>query len=261
MTHETMQIGQVTCDFMRLEDFLHTCRVWLKSSDFHHVVTLNPEMVVEAQTDDKFREAMAKADLRVPDGAGLIWAQWYVRSQFWSLFSSLVAFSFRQAERITGVDTVTALAQAAVHDGVGVYLLGGTVHQVTKTATKLKGMFPTLRIHTSADHAFDVNGPIAILQDIQQAKPAILFVAYGAPKQTIWIEKHRADLPSVRIAVGVGGAFAILSEERPRAPKFFRQLNVEWLWRLFLEPSRLPRIWRATVDFPMLVKRQKMQQR
>jgi N-acetylglucosaminyldiphosphoundecaprenol N-acetyl-beta-D-mannosaminyltransferase len=84
-------------------------------------------------------------------------------------------------------------------------------------------------------------------------------VAYGAPKQTIWIEQQRGTLSSVRIAVGVGGAFAMLSENLPRAPRLLRQANLEWLWRLYLEPGRLPRIVQATVQFPLRMHQQKSQ--
>lgn len=257
---EHLELGSVTCDFMRLETFSALCVQWLtekREQRFHHVVTLNPEMVMTAQHDEDFREALQAAELRVPDGAGLIWAQWYVRSQFWSLIPSLVAFSFRQVERITGVDTVWLVARLCARYDLPLYLLGGTAQQVQRTAKLLTKRLPNLKVFTSTDHAYDIEGPVSVLKDIQDKQPAVLLVAYGAQKQSTWIERHRAHLPSVRLAIGVGGAFAILSEDTPRAPKPLRQLNLEWLWRLLLEPSRLPRIWRATVQFPLLIARQK----
>lgn len=254
---EEMQFGQVSCDFLPLDEFEQTLNQWLTTDGFHHVVTLNPEMVMQAEEDAEFRQALADADIRVPDGAGLVWAHWYIRSQFWSLMPSLLAFSFRQVERITGVETVHLVAKLCEQQQTPLYLLGGTLYQVSTTAKKLRQEFPRLTVYTSADHRFDLAGPPEILVDIQAKKPGALLVAYGAPKQTLWIAKHRHDLSSVRIAVGVGGAFAILSEDKPRAPRWLRQLNLEWLWRLFLEPSRFPRIWRATIQFPLLIKQQK----
>lgn len=254
---ESLPIGTVSCDYLTMDDFLAQAREWLRTSSFHHVVTLNPEMVMAAEQDVAFRSAVAAADLRVPDGAGLIWARWYIRSQFWSLWPSLAAFPFVHAERVSGVDTLQALMSVAAEDNHSVYLLGGTQSQVTKTAQRLRQQWPTVTIHTSPDHQWNLQGPRAVLDDIAAKQPALLFVAYGAPAQTLWIETHRQNLSSVRLALGVGGAFAILSEERPRAPYWLRKLNIEWLWRLILEPSRLPRIWRATVLFPLLVHRQK----
>lgn len=256
---ESIPVGKLTCDYIDQEDFWELCKKWLSSTEFHHVVTLNPEMVILAEHDTQFRDTANEADLRVPDGSGLIWAHWYVRSEFWSLIPSLIAFSFRHAERITGVDTVKNLSRLAEEMGKSVYLLGGTQTQVNETAKLLQKEFPKLTVYTSEDHAFDISGPDKVLKDIQEKAPDILFVAYGAHKQTPWIEKHRKDLPSVKIAVGVGGAFAILSEDKPRAPQLFRQFNAEWLWRLILEPSRFPRIWHAVVDFPRLIQRQKQE--
>lgn len=257
---EQLKLGSVTCDFMRFETFAQRVADWLTKPDgarLHHVVTLNPEMVIRAESDAAFRDAVNAADLRVPDGSGLIWAHWYIRSQFWSLIPSLIAFSFRQVERITGVETVWLLARLCARHGRPLYLLGGTQKQVQRTAELLQHRLPKLDVFTSPDHGFDINGPAAIVADIQAKKPGVLLVAYGAQKQTTWIQARRQDFPSVRIAVGVGGAFAILSEDRPRAPRLLRQLNLEWLWRLLLEPTRLPRIWQATIKFPVLIARQK----
>lgn len=257
---EHIQLGSVTCDYVSWPDLTWLAEQWLAEPRLHHLVTLNPEMVMQAERDAAFRAALAGADLRVPDGAGLIWAQWYIRSQFWSLLPSLLAFPFRNVLRITGVDTVHVLAKLCVQHRQPMYLLGGTTSQVEQTAASLRRQFPGLNVSTSPDHTFDPVGPASILDDLKEKQPAVLLVAYGAPKQTVWIARHKDTLPSVRIAVGVGGAFAILSEERPRAPRFLQQLNLEWLWRLLLEPSRLPRIWHATVQFPLLIKRQKSQQ-
>jgi len=254
---ETLRLGQVACDFLGSDDFLAMCKQWIWSNKLHHVVTLNPEMVMEAESNAEFRSALNRADIRVPDGAGLIWAHWYIRSQFWSLVPSLISFSFRTASRITGVDTVLNLARLATESGAAVYLLGGGPEELQRTAKLLENKFPSLKVFTSPPHIFDINGPANIMHDIQKRAPAVLLVAYGAPKQSVWIERHRQNLPSVKIAVGVGGAFDILSEAKPRAPQMFLKFNLEWLWRLILEPSRLPRIWRAVVLFPLLIHRQK----
>lgn len=257
---ENLKLGSVTCDFMRFETFSRLCTRWLTQAapvQLHHVITLNPEMVMTAERDITFRTAVNAADVRVPDGSGLIWAQWYIRSQFWSLIPSLVAFSFRQVERITGVETVWLLARLCARHQLPLYLLGGTQKQVQRTAHLLQRRLPQLTVFTSHDHPYDHSGPAEVLKDIHDKQPAVLLVAYGAHKQTIWIQQHRQNLPSVRIAVGVGGAFAILSEDTPRAPRWLQRLNLEWLWRLLLEPSRLPRIWQATIKFPLLIARQK----
>lgn len=241
-------MGTLMCDFMRPHEFLDMCKGWLSSSELHHVVTLNPEMVMQAQHDELFRKAASGAALRVPDGAGLIWARWYIRSGFWSLLPSLIAFSFRDVERITGVDAVIDIARLCESESKKLCLIGGTPSQLSDTATLLRHKFPKLVVSTAT-----------AIEDVSSSKPVVLFVAYGSPKQTIWIENNKQELEKagVRIAIGVGGAFAILSEATPRAPILMRKLNLEWLWRLMLEPTRFPRIWNAVVRFPLLIQSQK----
>ncbi len=252
---ERERLGTVEADFVRPEAFWAEVASWLTGDSLHHVVTLNPEMVMQAQTNLIFREAVAAADVRVPDGAGIIWARWYLRSTYWSLGPSLLAFMFQSAERVTGVELVQELAKRCSEAGHSMYLLGGTAAQVAGTAAALQRNFPNLQLFTSRPHAFSLDGPADILKDITAKHPTVLLVAYGSPRQTIWIERHRKKLHGV--AVGVGGVFAILAEERPRAPDVLRKLNLEWLWRLTLEPRRLPRIWQAAVRFPILIHAQK----
>src|SRR3989338_3261014 len=80
---EPVQLGRVTCDFMNKREFSDICQHWICGQAFHHIVTLNPEMIMLAERDNSFREAVAAADIRVPDGAGLVWARWYLRSRYW----------------------------------------------------------------------------------------------------------------------------------------------------------------------------------
>jgi N-acetylglucosaminyldiphosphoundecaprenol N-acetyl-beta-D-mannosaminyltransferase len=254
---EQVILGQVPCDFMDQREFVAICQLWLASQAFHHVVTLNPEMVILADRDAAFREAVAQADARVPDGAGLVWARWYLRSSFWPLWPSLFAFLFQPAERVTGVDLVMTLGRLCHERGASLYLLGGKPAEREHTAQLLASTFAGLTVQQSPAHTFSESGPAEIVADIQAKQPAVVLVAYGAPKQTIWIEQQREKLPSVRIAVGVGGAFAMLSEKLPRAPLFLRRANLEWMWRLYLEPGRLPRILQATIQFPLRMHQQK----
>lgn len=248
---EEVELGQVRCDFMNLREFADLCERWICGQAFHHVVTLNPEMIMLAEQNSSFCSAAAAADIRVPDGAGLVWARWYLRSRYWPLFPSLLAFLWQSVERVTGVDAVLELARLCETHDKTLYLLGGENVHRERTAAALRNVFPKLAVAISPDDT-------GALSDIAHHQPAVLLVAYGAPKQTIWIEQMREKLTDhVRIAIGVGGAFAMLSEDLPRAPHFLRRRNLEWLWRFYLEPKRAPRIWQATIRFPLLIHRQK----
>ena len=82
---------------------------------------------------------------------------------------------------------------------------------------------------------------------------SLLFVALGMPKQEKWINENLKKMPSVRLAMGVGGAFDFMAGQVPRAPKFLRAIGLEWLWRFFCQPWRIKRIFKAVIIFPYLV--------
>jgi exopolysaccharide biosynthesis WecB/TagA/CpsF family protein len=92
-----------------------------------------------------------------------------------------------------------------------------------------------------------------LIQRINKAKPDILFVAFGVPKQEKWIYENIKKMPSVKLAIGVGGSFDFISGKIKRAPLIFQKSGLEWLWRLILEPRRIKRIYTATVKFGWLV--------
>lgn len=257
---EHVLIGSLTCDFLSPADFLEQCKTWLVSDEWHHVVTLNAEMVVLAEQDTTFQTAAVAATMRVPEG-GPLWAKSYLQSSSQSLWHSLGLYWQQPRERITGVDMVWNLAKLAADNGQSLYLLGGTAAQNIGAAQALKKVYPNLAVITGKNHNFSIDGPLDIIQDIQAKQPVILLIAYGAPKQTIWLEQHKHELPTVRIAVGVGGALAMIAGELPRAPLWLQRHNLEWTWRLWLEPWRIKRIWRAVVVFPRIIQAQKQTQR
>lgn len=253
---ESITIGSTVCDFITESEVHAVVTQWLASQSLHHIVTLNPEMVVEADRNPDFAAAVAAADMRIPDGSGIFWAREYLRSHQ-AIFFSLVTFMRTHATPVTGVDTLLPLVRLAAAAGQSIYLLGGTPAQARSTAQYLQKEISTSRIHVGPAHTFDSEGPTSVLTDIQRKAPGLLLVAYGAPNQSVWIERHRGSLPSVRVAVGIGGAFAMIGGQTPRAPKFLRKHHLEWAWRLMQQPRRLPRIWRAVISFPNLIHQQK----
>jgi len=89
-----------------------------------------------------------------------------------------------------------------------------------------------------------------LIESVRSSLPRVVLVAFGAPKQERWIDRYSAEVPSARIMMGVGGTLDMWAGRFPRAPHLMHQLGLEWLWRLAQQPSRLPRILRATVVFP-----------
>lgn len=252
-----MNIGRVALyKPIKKSEVESVCRAWLIENRLHHIITLNPEMVVRAQNDKDFRDAVNRADLSVPDGIGILMAHEYllgIRSFFLSLLSHLL----KKQRRITGTSIIYLLAALASETDKTMYLLGGLPGDAERTASTLIKRYPGLKIRVGPPHTYHSVGSDEILYGLNKCKPDILFVAYGSPAQTMWIERNRVSLPSVKIAAGIGGAFATISGRLPSAPAWMKSHGLEWLWRLALEPKRLPRIMRATIIFPLIIARQK----
>lgn len=212
----------------------------------HHLVTTpNPEMLVLASRDAAFRDALHLADLAVPDGIGLVYV---ARLK-----------GMRLPERVTGTDLMDDIAGIAAKRGLSAYLLGGRDDAAEDAAKMLLRRHRGLRIVGSEDGgqvSFSDDGtPVVdpvVEARILEAAPDILFVAFGHGVQERWITAHAASFPSVRLAMGVGGAFDFLAERVPRAPALLRNAGLEWLWRFGVQPWRFKRIWTAVAVFPYL---------
>lgn len=216
---------------------------YLRGGALHHIVTANPEFLLHAAADARIRSVMEHASLVVPDGVGLLWV-----SRF---------YGAPLPERVAGVDLLIDIARGAARGGRVAYFLGGREGVAVGAARAVSRIVPGLGA-AAFDEDHDAEHPPARLwSDLERVRPTVLYVAYGAPQQELWIDTHRTQLEAcgVRVAIGVGGALDILSGRLPRAPRWVRVAGCEWLWRLLLQPSRFPRVVRATVVFPVAVLR------
>ncbi len=228
----------VPIDAITRHDAIERLQGMLASDKQHHVLTPNSEMLVAARKNPAFLQVLQQGDLNLPDSQGIVTMGRFVGQYV--------------PERVTGVDTVTALC-AALTEADSVFLLGAAPGVAEQASLKLLAQNPHLQIAGTFAGSPRDEDAATIIEQINAVHPHILFVAYGAPQQDLWIAAHLAEMPSVRIAMGVGGTFDFLAGVRKRAPKIFQKLGLEWLWRLVLEPRRLPRIFTAVILFPLLV--------
>lgn len=239
----------VPIDAISVEAALDTVSRFFHRPNGAAIFTPNPEMLVDASSDAYFHEILQTGDLNLCDGRGI---ELLVR---------------RIPERIPGVDFMERLCLLAAQQGRRVYLLGsGDIHVLKRCAEALTKDVPTLRIvgmhpgplirqeDTHGRRSISINRDEhnEILADIIMTAPDILFVGFGHGKQEKWIAENKAHLPSVKVYMGVGGAFDFLSGKAVRAPHFLRILGLEWLWRLLYEPRRIKRICKAVIVFPLL---------
>ena len=192
------------------------------------VVTLNPEYVMRANREPELMRIINGADLNVPDGMGIVWA------------SRLLGQPLRG--RVTGTGLLPAIGKLCADRGCSMFLLGGGPGVAELAASRLKEQIPGFEVAGFSSNdpgpAFDPQ----TIEAINNSGAGILAVAYGCPKQDLWISANRGKLKGVRVAIGVGGALDFISGQVPRAPKAFRRMGLEWLFRLWLEPSRARRM-------------------
>lgn len=237
----TVDILGVAIDCIDFAAMLTQISVWVDEANAggspahcRQICTVNPEFIIEAQRNPDFAAALSRADLRAPDGVGVLWAA--------------RVNSVRLRERVTGSDGIYRICERAATGGWRVFFLGAAPGVAEQTAAALQARNAELDVagtHSGSPAATDW---AEIHRRLDAAQPDILFVAFGHPKQDIWIDAHRAELPTT-VAIGVGGAFDFVAGVTVRAPGWIQRLGLEWFYRLIREPWR----WRRMSRLPVFV--------
>ncbi|HKP52733.1 MAG TPA: WecB/TagA/CpsF family glycosyltransferase [Chloroflexia bacterium] len=245
-THNILGVRVHDCDeegaVLAIEQFLRE-----RPAHLHQVCTVNPEFVMEARRYPAFRKLLNSADLATPDGIGIIMA------------GRLLGTPFKG--RATGVALVDRLASLSAREGYTLFLLGAGAGVAEEAAQALARRHEGVRIAgTYAGSPREEELP-EIVSRLEGVQPDVLLVAYGAPRQDLWINEHcQLFPPSVKVAMGVGGVLDYLSGRVPLAPPLLRRVGLEWLYRLVKQPWRWRRIVRVFA-FGMLVLKKKLEVR
>ena len=221
----------VRVDDVTVQEAVSLMEAMVRSGSPHHVVTVNAEFVMTARHHEEFRRVLANSALALPDGMGIVYA------------ARLLGRRIR--ERVAGVDCVSEFAAIAAKHGFSLFLLGAAPGVAERTGEILKDRNPGLRIAGCYAGSPNPHEEDAICALIASAAPDILLVAYGAPKQDLWIARTR-DRLRIPLAIGVGGTFDFIAGVARRAPVWIQKAGLEWLHRLVKEPSR----WKRMVALP-----------
>jgi N-acetylglucosaminyldiphosphoundecaprenol N-acetyl-beta-D-mannosaminyltransferase len=281
MRKDRVKILHTGADAITQKEALENIRLFLSSSEGHYVVTLNSEMVVNAEEDRDFRDIVEAADLVVADGMGIVAGANYLGKRKGKIFSDLVkllSIPFLELfhpekladvlpEKISGIDLIFLICASDFIGGKKIYFLGAEEGVAKKAAEILKKKYPRIGVAGAemgiekAEMGIEKKDSLRenrhLVGRINAAAPDILFVALGSPRQEKWIYENLPKLESVRVAMGVGGSFDVIAGKIRRAPRIFQAHGMEWLWRLILEPRRIKRIYNATFRFAWLIFRDK----
>jgi N-acetylglucosaminyldiphosphoundecaprenol N-acetyl-beta-D-mannosaminyltransferase len=199
----------------------------MTSGGTHQICPVNLDVWLNALADPHLHRIMSGCSLVVPDGMPLVWSARLMGS--------------RLAERITGVDLVPRLAELSARKGYRIFMLGGRPGVADRAADLLRQTYPGTQIvgtYSPAEENLLRMDHTEILSRVHAARPDILLVAFGNPKQEKWIWMHRKRL-GVTLSMGVGGSFDILVGDTRRAPRWIQQCGLEWAMRFVQEPARL----------------------
>lgn len=235
-SHQRPEILGVPVDPVDLDDVVEQVAIWLDEpgGGLRHVVTVNPEFVMAARRYPRFAQVLRESDLATADGVGIV------------LAGKLLGLPVRS--RVTGVEMLEGIAGLR-HENARIFLLGAAQGVAAEAARALERDYPGVRIVGTFAGDASPAGLAAIQARLEEAKPTILLVAFGHPKQDLWISVNRERLGrhGILVAAGVGGAFDYLSGRVPRAPRLVRRLGFEWLYRLVRQPWR----WRRQLVLPV----------
>lgn len=201
----------------------------LRQGESAHVITLNAEMAMQSEQNPKLQRLIQTADLVIPDGAGVVL---YFRVKG------------RRVQRQPGIELA-----AAVLEGLGpdepAFFYGGAPTVADRAAAYWQNRLPQLAIAGTQHGFLPPEDTPAFEEQLKALRPSVVFVGMGVPRQEFWIAEHRHLCPQA-VWIGVGGSFDIWAGVKTRAPKFFCDNHLEWLYRLYQEPWR----WRRMLALP-----------
>lgn len=204
----------------RIEEFIN-------AGNPHHVITADSSMLVLAQKDAHLRVIIENADLVTPDSAGVLWAAGHLKQPLKS--------------QVPGVVIGEKLCERSAKSGFSLYFLGSAPGVALKAAQIMQLKYPGCNVCGTQDGYFSTDDLDKIVQNIAEAKPDVLLVAMGIPKQEKWIQAHR-DRLGASVLIGVGGTLDVLSGTAKRAPRLIQKLKLEWLWRVLSNPSKISKV-------------------
>jgi N-acetylglucosaminyldiphosphoundecaprenol N-acetyl-beta-D-mannosaminyltransferase len=229
----SLTIGPVRVDAVTSDEALDVVEQLVRAGEGGAVFTPNVDHIMIAHEDERMRAAYARVDLSLADGVPVLWAGRMLGSPL--------------PEKVSGSDFTPSVLARAAQRGWRVYFLGGPPGVAEIARDRLLERLPNLQVVGIDAPRFDPREPrekqAEIRDRVRAAKPDIVLVAFGAPKQEIWIDWMRDDLRPA-VLFGIGASLDFIAGRIPRAPQWMSRAGLEWVYRLSREPRRL---WRRYI--------------
>jgi N-acetylglucosaminyldiphosphoundecaprenol N-acetyl-beta-D-mannosaminyltransferase len=230
-----VQILGLKVNKVTMADALAFIDAALKKDGLTRVITLNAENAYCSYGDKELTALINDADLVTPDGSGILWAS--------TKYGEIIK------ERVCGVDLLTELFDKYSDGSYGFYFLGAKPEVARLAAEKIRKSYPRLKYCGYHHGYFNRENSESIADHIADSGADILIAAMGAPFQDCWIAEY-GERCKVKVGIGVGGSLDVIAGVVNRAPDFFQKTRLEWLYRVFKEPSRI----RRTMVLPKFIR-------
>jgi N-acetylglucosaminyldiphosphoundecaprenol N-acetyl-beta-D-mannosaminyltransferase len=230
---ERVTLFGIPIDNLTKTEVVDRIQAMVKSGGTHQHVVVNVDKIVKMESNSSLRAAVLDCDLITVDGQPVIWVS--------RLFKCTIK------ERVTGVDLFDALMARCAESGLRPYLLGARQEIVAKTVDALKARYPKLQLAGWRNGYWMADEESNIVQEIMRARPDVLCMAVGSPKQELFLGRWKKEM-GVPFVMGVGGSFDVTAGVLRRAPGWMQRAGLEWLFRLAQEPRRL---WRRYLNEDM----------
>lgn len=212
-------------DNLTLEEAVEAGMDLVRTPGAHYVVTPNPEIVEVCREDPAVMDIVNRADLVLADGIGVI--------------KGAAMLGTPLKGKVPGIECAAGLLGKLAKEGRSVYLLGAKPGVAELAGKRLSGQYPGLKIAGTHDGYFQEDAPV--VEDIRASGADVVLVCLGAPKQEKWMAKNGADT-GAHLLCGLGGSLDVFAGVVERAPKFWCDHGLEWLYRLLKEPRRAGRM-------------------
>lgn len=238
--HDPIHLLGMRIDRVTMDDALTLVDGYIRSGKPHHIVTADASMVVSYNDDPEFARIVDASDLVTPDGAGILWATRHLGTPV--------------TAKVSGVDLAARCCALSAEKGWKLFFFGAAPGVAEEARARMLARHPDAHIVGFRDGFFKVEDEAAIVEQIRAARPDILLVALGIPKQEKFIAKYREAL-GVPVLIGVGGTLDVFSGSVQRAPVWMQKAGVEWLYRVlsgkrknrFAKIAQLPRFVRMVL--------------
>ena len=222
--HDILGVG---VNSLRMADAVNLIEKYMDDKANVIIATANAEMLMNATRDADLKRILNSAELVVPDGAGTVWAAHQL--------------GYDMPERVAGYDLAQELMKRAPEKGRKIFFFGSAPGVADKAKLKAEELYPGIHIVGTRNGFFTENDIPEILEEIKNARPDLLLVALGVPKQEKFLDKYYKEL-GVPVSIGVGGTFDVMAGVMKRAPLWMQKAKLEWLFRGMLQPKRAGRL-------------------